>query len=70
MIVIDRFEGGLAVLEIGDWRVVIPRSALPGDCKEGDVLEFLRKEPDLSEAEARLERLKEKTPQGPGTFDL
>ena len=38
MIVIDRFEGDLAVCESGGEQVLIPRASLPGCAGEGDVL--------------------------------
>ena len=73
-IVVDRFEGDLAVLEIGVMRVEVPRALLPAGTREGDVLSLIKDSAAtaeaLADAEARLARLKAKTPQGPGTFDL
>lgn len=70
MIVIDRFEGDCAVLEVDGRRVDFPASALPAGCREGDRLSFTRDTPDRSEAEARLARLKARSDQGPGSIDL
>ncbi len=73
-IVVDRFEGDLAVLEVGATHVDVPRALLPAGTREGDVLSLVKDAAAtaeaLSDAEARLARLKAKTPQGPGTFDL
>jgi hypothetical protein len=73
-IVLDRFEGDLAVLEVGDAFVQVPRASLPGEAREGSVLRFVL-DPEataaaLEDAEARLARLQSSTPQGPGSFDL
>ena len=73
-IVIDRFEGDLAVLECGGSTWNVPRAVLPPDASEGDVLGLVI-DPDATraardDAAARLARLKARTPQGPGTFDL
>ncbi len=73
-IVIDRFEGDRAVLEIAGALTDVPRDLLPEGAREGDVLRFVA-DPDatraaLDDAAARLARLKAKTPQGPGSFDL
>lgn len=82
-ITIDRIEGERAVLEFADFPgapgqrelLDVPLAALPDGACEGLVLTFhtasgLTPAGDLAEAEARLARLKAKTPQGPGTFDL
>lgn len=36
--IIDRFEGGFAVIEDNDGMINIPREKLPADAKEGCVL--------------------------------
>ncbi|WP_242237948.1 DUF3006 domain-containing protein [Bacillus cereus group sp. BfR-BA-01316] len=36
--IIDRFEGELAVIEINNLTIDVPRSKLPSTAKEGDVL--------------------------------
>ena len=38
MLIIDRFEGNFAVIETSDGMASIPKSDLPGEAKEGDVL--------------------------------
>ncbi len=52
--VIDRFEGDLAVVLVGDeeYRLDVPRRFLPPGAREGDVL-VLRWEVDRRETEAR-----------------
>jgi hypothetical protein len=74
-ITVDRVEGDRAVLEFaGDdgaiETVAVPLSALPPGTQEGASLTFHAELTDTSEAEARLARLRKKTVQGPGTFDL
>ncbi len=70
MIVVDRIEGDVAVLEIGGRTVDVPLAELPAGVKEGDRLSFRVEAPDTSAAEDRLARLRAKTKQGPGDFDL
>lgn len=70
MIVVDRIEGDVAVLEIAGARVDVPVSVLPEGTREGDVLTFVRAPGDTADAAARLARLKARTKQGPGSFDL
>lgn len=70
MIVVDRIEGEQAVLEVGGRLVDVPLSELPPGVKEGDRLTFQLAPVDLSAAEDRLARLKARTPQGPGDFEL
>lgn len=57
--VIDRFEGDLAVVLVGDeeYRLDVPRRFLPRGAREGDVL-ALRWEIDRRETEARRERVR------------
>ncbi len=73
-ITIDRIEGDRAVLELaGDAGVElidVPLSALPPGVGEGQQVQFVRIESLATEAEARLARLKARSPQGPGSFDL
>ena len=57
--VIDRFEGELAVLLLGDkgeFRLNFPLSLLPAGCKEGDILN-LSIERDLAATEQTKERV-------------
>lgn len=71
MITIDRIEEDTVVLDLGDGRTLdVPLALLPAGVKEGDGLAFVLRAVDPAEAEARLARLKARTPQGPGTFDL
>ena len=70
MIVVDRIEDDVAVLEIGGRTVDVPLNDLPPGVKEGDRLTFQIAPADTTEAEARLARLRAKTTQGPGSFDL
>jgi hypothetical protein len=73
-IVIDRFESDLAVLECGGSTWNVPRALLPPGAAEGDVLQLVvdadATRAARDDAAARLARLKARTPQGPGTFDL
>lgn len=74
-ITVDRIEGDIAVLELSSGAgaptfVQLPVAALPEHTAEGDVLTFTRQPGGTAEAEARLARLKARTPQGPGSFDL
>jgi hypothetical protein len=74
MIVIDRIEGELAVLEIAGASYDIPVSALPAGATEGSVLR-LELDPDAQgdieeQARARLERLKKRGPKPGGTLVL
>ena len=74
-ITVDRIEGDRAILEFAsDGGVIetvsIPLAALPEGIHEGATLSFHTEMTDTSEAEARLARLRKKTDQGPGTFDL
>ncbi len=71
MIVVDRIEDETAVLEIAGRTVDVPLVELPPGVKEGDRLAFSVLPPgSTDDAEARLARLKARTPQGPGSFDL
>ena len=72
--VIDRFEGELAVLLLGDkgeFKLNIPLSLLPDGCKEGDILNvsFERDVVGTEQAKERvtdrMEKLKKKS-QGKG----
>ena len=57
--VIDRVEGELAVLLLGDkgeFRLNFPLSLLPADCREGDILN-ISIERDLAATEQTKERV-------------
>lgn len=53
--IIDRFEGNMAVVELGDNFYNIPKALLPENAKEGDVIttEINEKETKVKKAEAR-----------------
>lgn len=70
MIVVDRIEGDVAVLEVDGRMVDFPAAALPEGTREGDTLQLSRAPADTAAAEARLRRLKSRTPQGSGPIDL
>lgn len=40
VLIIDRFEGDWAVIEFGDKTFDIPRSLLPKEAREGDVIQI------------------------------
>ena len=54
MIIVDRFEGDKAVLEVDTGHVNIPISNLPKGAKEGDVLRFVI---DADETKNRKQRI-------------
>ena len=56
MTVIDRFEGSYAVIENEDGTSVIPRSELPAEAAEGDVLELRDGKYTLNKRAAVLRR--------------
>lgn len=56
MLIIDRFEQDMAVIEYGDKTLSIPRALLPPGCKEGDVLK-LSVEIDQQATEDRKSRV-------------
>jgi hypothetical protein len=70
VIVVDRIEGETAVLEVDGILVEVPASSLPPGCAEGDTLELQRVASSSAEDDARLERLRDTTDQGPGDFEL
>ena len=55
--IIDRFEGSLAVLLIGqdETRLEVPRCLLPKGAKEGDVLEINVKKLKVKTAKAKAD---------------
>jgi hypothetical protein len=59
---IDRIEGEYAILEVDNVMVNWPLHALPVESSEGDViiLDIKRTNDQISETEARLDRLKER----------
>jgi hypothetical protein len=68
--VVDRIEGETVVLEIGDQTLCVDRASLP-DAVEGATyrLSFVLEPASLGEAEARLARLRARTPSS-GNIDL
>jgi len=73
---LDRFEGEQAVLEVDGKEEVHPRSALPPDVQEGDVIDLSTLTVDRAatdqlrrETEA-ANRLSQGKTQPPGSFDL
>ncbi len=67
---VDRIEGDMAVIEVEGRLIDFPLHALPSGVKEGDTLVMSILPPDPRDAEARLQRLKARSPQGAGTIDL
>ena len=64
-LVVDRIENDIVVLESDSVLFDVPRSAFP-DVQEGDVLVWTKHEPNTTGAEARIERLKSRSPQPKG----
>lgn len=62
MIIIDRFEGGIAVLETDEGMINAERALIPNEAKEGDVLRFENGAYvcDISATEARRAAVREK----------
>jgi hypothetical protein len=58
-IVVDRIEGTVAVLQVGEETVHLPVSVLPDGAGEGSVLllSLAAEQPDLATAKDRLNRL-------------
>ncbi|GAW94350.1 DUF3006 domain-containing protein [Calderihabitans maritimus] len=56
MLVIDRFEGDMAVIEYNGKTFDLPRSLLPEEAKEGDVLK-ISIEIDKEETEKRRKKI-------------
>jgi hypothetical protein len=65
--VIDRVEGELAVLLMGENRLNFPLAMLPEGCKEGDILEISIERAPLATQQAKekatglIDRLKKKS---------
>ena len=72
MIVIDRIDDEIAVLEFDGQMIEIPSSVLPEGCKEGDILGFVRLDNSeiLQEGKDRLARLTSMSNMGSGDIDL
>jgi hypothetical protein len=54
MLIIDRFEGGFAVVETNAGMISIPRADLPANVKEGDALKIII---DADETKYRKRRI-------------
>jgi hypothetical protein len=57
MLIIDRFEGGFAVVETDNGMINIPKSDMPKGAKEGNVLNIVI---DSGETASRKKRIEEK----------
>ena len=68
-LIIDRFEGDLAVIESDNEFFEIPRALLPKEAKEGDHLEIKIQTTASSDALERQKRL-EKRDRGDDIIDL
>ena len=55
MLIVDRFEGEWAIIEEDERLLQIPRSWLPADCQEGDILRIEVDQEATQERKARLE---------------
>ena len=60
MIIIDRFEGDNAVLEVDTGHVNIPISDLPKGAKEGDVLRIVIDADETSNRKQRIDGMMNK----------
>ena len=60
MFIIDRFEGDYAVIEVNDEFLNIPKSALPKNAKEGDVLRFTIDNEETTKRKQRINGLMDK----------
>lgn len=70
---VDRFEEELAVLAVEGRELVVARSRLPPDAREGDVIDFVAGCVDVEatrEAKERLKALRESLPIKRGSFEL
>jgi hypothetical protein len=73
MIIIDRIEGTVAILEIGEALIEVPASLLPAGAQEGDPLVLSPASgdglvtPGLQETVERVERLRA---SDPGDMDI
>lgn len=55
MLILDRFENNMAVIEIKEGTIEVPRQYLPDDAKEGDILQIIV---NKSETEKRKQHIK------------
>jgi len=69
ILIIDRIENDIAVLEFSNQTYQVPIDILP-DVKEGDQIEIIKITPLNIDAKARLERLKLRSPKSDDVIDL
>ena len=74
---IDRFEGDVAVLDVGGREQTVPRAKLPREAREGDVIDLATMRIDAAaterlraETKRAMERAGAGKTQKPGNFDL
>ena len=60
MLIIDRFEGNYAVVEINSEMISIPKSVLPSNAKEGDVLKIIIDDNETDKRKKHIENLMNK----------
>ena len=60
MLIIDRFEGDYAVIEVNDEFINIPKSTIPKEAKEGDVLRFIIDSDETAKRKQRITGLMDK----------
>ena len=73
MIVVDRIEGPIAVLEMAGELVEVPSRVLPEGTAEGDLLEFSPRSRDGLETDARrqaVERVERLRASDPGDMEI
>lgn len=71
-IVIDSISDNIARVEFNGTMVEIPSCVLPADCKEGDVLGFVKLDNSeiLKEGQSRIDRMKAMSSGSGNEFDL
>ncbi len=56
-IIIDRFEGNFAIVELDDKRIIdMPKELVPEEAKEGDVLEIQISQEKTEELKEKIEK--------------
>lgn len=56
-IIIDRFEGNFAIVELDDKRIIdMPKELVPEEAKEGDVLEIEISQEKTEELKEKIEK--------------
>jgi|GEM_PF-1688193 len=73
MIVVDRIEGSIAVLEMAGELVEVPSHLLPEGTAEGDLLEFSPQSSDGLETDAKrqaVERVERLRASDPGDMEI